>query len=95
MAKYGVAMSGWELLDTRNNSSDFWKGIFSIKDSFAAHIKFGVGLGDIIFFYHDTWLVIVRLLISCVSDYQAIVRDYMDKDVSQVLWGSYFQKKLA
>lgn len=100
LAKYDARRGGWDVPGPPLGCFSLWKGIVSIKDPFAASIRFRIGNGRKIFFWHDVWVGDSPLptqfpeLFRCARDPLAKVRGYIEKNSNQVFWGPIFRRNL-
>lgn len=53
MIKYGVTRNGWDVSGLPYKLSSIWRGIISVKALFEAHVRFKIGTGEDVFFWHD------------------------------------------
>lgn len=85
VAKYGVKRDRWDVDGPLNRCLSIWKGITSVKDAFANSIRYRVGSGLKILFWHDKWVGDRPLvdwfpdLFKCARDPEAKVGDYMER----------------
>ena len=100
LAKYKVRRNGWDISHPSQRCSNFWKGICSTKDSFAQSIRYQVGNGENVSFWHDVWVgnnpLVIQFpdLYKCAKNRKARVRDYLDTNGSKQLWGPIFKRNL-
>lgn len=100
MSKYGVRRHGRDVSSPPHRCSCLWKDIVGIKGTFDSSIKYHVGSGQDIFFWHDLWVGDTPLslhfpdLYRCARNQQAKVMDYMERDVDRTLWGPIFRRNL-
>lgn len=65
------------LKDPSHSHSSFWKGIIAVKDNFMANMKFSLGWGEKIRFWHDLWIGNTPLVVqfpnifNCVKNRKA------------------------
>ena len=100
LAKYKVRRNGWDTSPSSQRCSNFLKGICSSEDSFTQSIRYKVGNGDNISFWHDIWVGNNPLAIQfpdlyrCARNHKAKVADYLITNGSQHLWGPIFSRNL-
>lgn len=72
----------------------------SVKDDFQAMICFIVGSGDMIHFWHDTWVGSTPFasqfpkLYRCTTEGSAMTSLYLSKVDNRVVWGPTFRRNL-
>lgn len=100
MAKYKVDRGGWDVHSLSYQQSALWRGVISVKDSFAPHIRFKIGSGDKILFWHDVWVGDRSLadqfprLYRCAREGRVKVSDYLAKTSYAITWAPIFKRDL-
>ena len=101
LAKYKVRRNGQDISPPSQRCSNFWKGFLLYQNSFAQSIRYHVGNGENIFFWHDIWVSNTPLAIQfldlyrCARNRKAWVRDYLDTNGSHHLWCPIFRRNLS
>lgn len=73
----------------------------SVKDRFAMYVRYKVGSGTKIFFWHNVWIGDRALAIQfpelyrCARDSWARVFDYIDMTPNEVVWGPILRRNLT
>jgi len=95
--KYGSVRGGWCSKEVGGSFGvGVWKCIRTVCDAFAAHVRYEVGDGSKVLFWHDVWCVELPLktlfpelfLIACGKD--AWVEENMQRQNGTILWNILF-----
>ena len=99
IACHGAACGGWRTGLVRGpHECGLWKGIMQGWESFNAHLRYKVGIGDRVRLWHDRWCgdVILKeaypVLYECASNQAATIDEVVVRDNDRMEWNVIFKQ---